>query len=145
MKAKKGKYQKEARVEVLDPNYLFSQRLSSLGYLYLKKRPANHEIGDIVVCVTPQFFGHYGAIVGIDDTKYEVFFDEASFGKGPLGGLCENLWGAKFEFRELLNMATWPELFSERRRGVTQEERLGWNGSIDSYFPKYRSKSFEYF
>ena len=73
---------------MMDPNFLFSHRLSQLGYPYLKKRPQNHEIGDLVICITPQFFGHYGAVVGIDDNKYEVFFDEPSFGKGDLGGLC---------------------------------------------------------
>ena len=72
----------------MDPNLLFSHRLSQLGYLYLRKKPINHEIGDIVICITPRFFGHYGAIVGIDDNKYEVFFDEPSFGKSDLGGLC---------------------------------------------------------
>lgn len=94
----------EAKIEVLDPNFLFSQRLSKLGTLYLKKRPANHQIGDIVICVSPQFFGHYGAVVGIDDNKYEVLFDEPSFGKSDLGGLCDNLWGSKFEFKQLLNL-----------------------------------------
>lgn len=80
--------QHDDKVELLDPNFLFSQRLSQIGYLYLMKKPKNHQIGDLVICVSPQFFGHYGAIVGIDDNKYEVFFDEPSFGKGDLGGLC---------------------------------------------------------
>ena len=84
---------------VVDANFLFSQRLSQLGSPYLSKKPLNHDIGDIIICISPQFFGHYGAIVGIDDNKYEVFFDEPSFGKGDLGGLCDNLWGAKFEYR----------------------------------------------
>ena len=114
--------------------------MSQLGYPYLKKKPLNHEIGDLVICITPQFFGHYGAIVGIDDNKYEVFFDEPSFGKGDLGGLCENLWGAKFEFRELLNLTLWPSLFTERIKGGTQQEKLGWNGVMDEYLPKYMSK-----
>lgn len=92
-KIKQQKHQlkkfKEKPIEVLlDPNFLFSHRLSQLGYPYLKKKPMNHEIGDLVICITPQFFGHYGAVVGIDDNKYEVFFDEPSFGKGDLGGLC---------------------------------------------------------
>lgn len=95
---------REAKIEHVDPNFLFSHRLSQLGYLYLKKKPKNHEIGDLVICISPQFFGHYGAVVGIDDNKYEVFFDEPSFGKSDLGGLCDNLWGGKFDFRELLNL-----------------------------------------
>jgi hypothetical protein len=67
-----------------------------LGSPYLRNRPGTHQIGDIVICITPQFFGHYGAIVGIDDSKYEVLFDEPSFGKNDLSGLCDNLWGYKF-------------------------------------------------
>ena len=89
VKPKQSKKFKQKTVQFLmDPNFLFSHRLSQLGYPYLKKRPQNHEIGDLVICITPQFFGHYGAVVGIDDNKYEVFFDEPSFGKGDLGGLC---------------------------------------------------------
>ena len=34
--------------------------------------------------------------MGIDDSKYEVLFDEPSFGKNDLSGLCDNLWGYKF-------------------------------------------------
>ena len=73
---------RQDKIELFDPNFLFSQKLSQLGYLYLKKKPKNHQIGDLVICVSPQFFGHYGAIVGIDDNKYEVFFDEPSFAFG---------------------------------------------------------------
>jgi hypothetical protein len=109
------------------------------------KKPKNHQIGDLVICVSPQFFGHYGAIVGIDDNKYEVFFDEPSFGKGDLGGLCDNLWGAKFDFRELLNLSTWPSLFSERVKGSNQQERLGWNDNVEAFYPKYKSKPFQDF
>ena len=120
-KKEKKKY-REAKVEYFDPNFLFSHRLSQLGYIYLKKRPPfNHDIGDLVICLSPQFFGHYGAIVGIDDNKFEVFFDEPSFGKGDLGGLCENLWGAKFEYRELLNLSIWPDLFTERMTNCTMQ------------------------
>ena len=114
LKKANKKYKEAPKVEILDPNFLFSHRLSQFGYLYLKKKPKTHEIGDLVICVNPEFFGHYGAIIGIDDNKYEVYFDEASFGKNDLGGLCDNLWGGKFEFRELLNLTTWPELFTER-------------------------------
>lgn len=39
---KDNKKFKEARVELIDPNFLFSHRLSQLGYLYLKKKPKNH-------------------------------------------------------------------------------------------------------
>lgn len=67
--------------------------------MYLSKQPGDHQIGDIVVCVSLKFFGHYGAIIGIDDNKYEVLFDEPSFGKNDLGGLCDNLWGYKFQFK----------------------------------------------
>jgi len=58
-----------------DPNYLFSHKLSKLGSVYLRKKPKNHQIGDVVICLRPEFFGHYGIIVGIDDNKYEVFFE----------------------------------------------------------------------
>jgi hypothetical protein len=64
------KRHREARIEIIDPNFLFSQRLSQIGYLYLKKKPKIHQIGDLIVCVSPQFFGHYGSIIGIDDNKY---------------------------------------------------------------------------
>jgi hypothetical protein len=37
-----NKKTKEPKYELVDPNFLFSQRLSQLGYLYLKKRPQNH-------------------------------------------------------------------------------------------------------
>lgn len=47
-------------------------------------------------------------VVGVDDDRYEVIFDKPSFGKTDLGGLCSNLWGAKFRFKELLNIETWP-------------------------------------
>ena len=136
---------RQDKIELFDPNFLFSQKLSQLGYLYLKKKPKNHQIGDLVICVSPQFFGHYGAIVGIDDNKYEVFFDEPSFGKGDLGGLCNNLWGAKFDFRELLNLYTWPALFSERVKGSSQHERLGWNDNVEAFYPKYASKPLQDF
>lgn len=55
-KENRKKKNKEARIEILDPNYLFSQRLSQLGNLYLKKKPKNHQIGDLVICISPQFF-----------------------------------------------------------------------------------------
>lgn len=44
---------REAKIELIDPNFLFSQRLSQLGYLYLKKKPKNHEIGDLVISLNP--------------------------------------------------------------------------------------------
>ena len=94
--------------------------------------------------MNPDFFGHYGAVVGIDDNKYEVFFDEPSFGKNDLNGLCDNLWGGKFDFRDLLNLTTWPELFAERIKG-TQAERLGWNDSVKAYEPNYKFKPLEEF
>ena len=76
--------------------------------------------------MSPEFFGHHGAIIGIDDNKYEVLFDEPSFGKGDLGGLCDNLWGGKFEFRQLLNLTTWPSQFVERIKKPTFSEKNGW-------------------
>jgi hypothetical protein len=43
-------------------------------------------------------------IIGVDDEIYEVLFEKPSFGKVDLGGLCDNLWGSKFSFKQLLNL-----------------------------------------
>lgn len=67
---------KEAEHEFeTDPNFLFSLKLSKLGALYLSAKPKNHSIGDQVICLTPQFFGHYGVVIGIDDRTYQVLFE----------------------------------------------------------------------
>jgi len=59
--------------------------------------------------------------------------------------LCDNLWGAKLDFRELLNIYSWPPLFSERVKGSSQQERLGWNDNVEFFYPKYISKPFQDF
>ena len=53
-------------------------------------------------------------MIGVDDDKYEVIFEKPAFGKVDLGGLCTNLWGGKFRFKELLNIDCWPLYFRER-------------------------------
>lgn len=88
--------------------------MSRRGFLYLARRPSDHTVGDQIICLHPEYFGHYGVIVGVDDARYEVIFEKSSFGKNDLSGLCSNLWGAKFRFKDLLNLETWPEMFKER-------------------------------
>ena len=107
---------KQAHEEELlvDPNFLFSIRLARMGYLFLSSRPEDHVIGDQIVCLHPEFFGHFGVVIGIDNDRYEVMFEKPSFGKTDLGGLCSNLWGGKFRFKEILNLDFWPKYFRER-------------------------------
>lgn len=100
---------------LVDPNFLFSLKLARMGFLYLAARPNDHAIGDQIVCLHPEYFGHFGVITGVDNDRYEVIFDKPSFGKTDLGGLCSNLWGGKFRFKELLNIELWPEFFRERQ------------------------------
>ncbi len=105
----------EKREEMLvDPNFLFSLKLARIGFLYLSARPEDHAIGDQIVCLHPEYFGHFGVVIGIDNDRYEVIFEKLSFGKTDLGGLCSNLWGGKFRFKELLNIELWPKYFKKR-------------------------------
>ena len=84
---------------IVDPNFLFSLKLARMGFLYLSARPEDHAIGDQIVCLHPEHFGHFGVVIGVDNDRYEVIFDKPSFGKTDLGGLCDNLWGGKFRFK----------------------------------------------
>lgn len=54
--SKKSKYVETKIIEV-DPNYLFSRRLATLGKMYLAKSPKATTIRDQVICLQPEFFG----------------------------------------------------------------------------------------
>lgn len=89
IKNQKAKKAKEDFNDIsMDPNYLYTLKMSKIGSPYLAKMPKNHAIGDQVICLTPEFFGHSGVIVGINNRKYQVLFEQPSFGKNDLGGLC---------------------------------------------------------
>lgn len=81
---------------LVDPNYLFSRRLSEYGYFGLPKKPKSHTIRDQVICLKPDLFGEFGVIVGVDDDKYEVLFQKSSFGMSNLSGLSREISGGKF-------------------------------------------------
>lgn len=66
----KSNYEEKKKEEFIDPNFLFSHRMSKLGSLYLSQKPKNHAIGDQVICIAPEFFGHFGVVIGINDTIY---------------------------------------------------------------------------
>lgn len=89
--AKKVKYEEVNHITV-NPNYLFSRRLSHLSLFHLchykGKEPKPHTIRDQVICLKPEFFGDFGIVVGVDDDKYEVLFQKSKFGKTNLNGLC---------------------------------------------------------
>lgn len=84
---KKVKYTESKIIEV-DPNYLFSRRLANLGKMYLSKAPKATTIRDQVICLQPEFFGEFGVVIGFDKNKFEVMFNQPSFGKTDLNGLC---------------------------------------------------------
>ena len=94
---------------------MYSLELANKGFLYLEKRPQDHTIGDQIICLHPDHFGYFGIIVGVDDDRYEVIFSKPSFGKNDLNGLCTNLWGGKFRYKDLMNLDTWLICFRERR------------------------------
>ncbi len=80
-----------------------------------------------MICLKKDFFGEYGIIVGIDDEKYEVLFENPSFGKSSLKGLCDNLWGGKFNFRDLFNVsAGWWKYIDKRRKAGKITQDIGW-------------------
>lgn len=56
--------------------------------MHLAKPPKATAIRDQVICLQPEFFGEFGVIIGFDYNKYEVMFNQPSFGKSDLNGLC---------------------------------------------------------
>ena len=66
---KKKKFVEERDIEI-DPNFIFSRRLSGYGLIHLSRMPKLHRIGDSVICLKRQYFGEYGVIIGIDNSKY---------------------------------------------------------------------------
>lgn len=56
--------------------------------MYLSKAPKATTIRDQVICLQPEFFGEFGVVIGFDKNKFEVMFNQPSFGKTDLNGLC---------------------------------------------------------
>lgn len=58
-------------------------------------------------------------------------FNQPSFGKSDLNGLCSELWAGKFYERDLFNFATWPDMFRNRVKGgkINLAENIGFDGS----------------
>lgn len=110
-----------------------------MGFLYLSSRPEDHAIGDQIVCLHPEHFGHFGVVIGIDNDRYEVIFEKPSCGKTDLGGLCTNLWGGKFRFKQLLNIELWPKYFRERGETKSKLENSGWIDTMKVFYPRFKS------
>jgi hypothetical protein len=87
---------------------------NDIGFDHLSGEPPTHAIADRVICLREAYFGQRAVIVGIDNNQYDVLFERPSFGKNDLGGKVDYLWGGKFEFCELFNMDTWPDLIEPR-------------------------------
>ncbi len=93
----------------------------------------------------PEHFGHYGIIIGNDDDRYEVIFEKPSFGKGDLNGLCDNLWGGKFRYKDLMNLDTWAKCFRERQDTKKVLENKGWVDSMTPFMPRFKSNPIKNF
>ena len=94
-----------------------------LQYCITQNKPVSSETKPKCVCICVHYIqindnvlseifetknrGLYDKLVIPIAKKYNIGY-QTSFGKNDLGGLCSNLWGAKFRYKELLNIETWP-------------------------------------
>lgn len=67
------KQEKQTHV-LIDPNYLFSQKLTEKGLVHLSNQPRCHGIADRVMCLNEHLFGEIGVIIAINDNQYNVLF-----------------------------------------------------------------------
>ena len=64
-------------------------------------------------------------IIGIDykdvrdgnNLKFQVLFEQPSFGKDDLGGLVDYLWGGSYTFDQLFNIDSWVDYLEPREGG----------------------------
>jgi hypothetical protein len=70
-----------------------------------------------------------------------VLFERPSFGKNDLGGKVDYLWGGKFEYCELYNMDTWPDLIEPRFVNGSLNKitiKRCWDGQAPEFVAKFK-------